>query len=273
VHQFPNGSWVQGIETRTNGHLVISLYDRPEVYTLDPVATPPSPQLTHKFASGSQILCMTRYAPNSFAILVRPPDREGDDDSAQLWTITGAGRRGAQLVGDVAEAASFVSLTPLTDKILLASNSNGAIHRIDVTNGSETALFTDPTMTNGIGGIKYDAPEMYFVTPVNGMFARFQLDPNTGDAIAPVEVIVTSGLVGVQDFVLATWVDHTAFMVNYEQNSIQKIDENAKVSTVVAGWRAPTCITTGSTTRDNRTLYIGTGGTLGLPGLIVAIKV
>jgi hypothetical protein len=260
VHQFPNGSWVQGIETRTNGQLVISLYDRPEVYTLDPFATAPSPQLTHKFASGSQILCMTRYAPNSFAILVRPPGREGDDDSAQLWTITGAGRRGAQLVGDVAEAASFVSLAPLTDKILLASNSNGAIHRIDVTNGNETALFTDPTMTNGIGGI-------------NGMFARFQLDPNTGDAIAPVEVIATSGLVGVQDFALATWVDHTAFMVNYEQNSIQKIDENARVSTVVAGWRAPTCITTGSTTRDKRTLYVGTGGTLGLPGLIVAIKV
>jgi sugar lactone lactonase YvrE len=173
----------------------------------------------------------------------------------------------------VAEAASFVSMSPLTDKILLASNSNGAIHRIDVTSGTETALFTDPTMTNGIGGIKYDAPEMYFVTPVNGMFARFQLDPATGDAIAPVEIIATSGLVGVQDFALATWVDHTAFMVNYEQNSIQKIDEMAKVSTVVAGWRAPTCITTGNTPKDKRTLYVGTGGTLGLPGVIVSIKV
>jgi hypothetical protein len=52
-----------------------------------------------------------------------------------------------------------------------------------------------------------------------------------------------------------------------------KVDENAKVSTVVTGWRAPTGITVGKSAADNGTVYIGTGGTLGLKGMVVALEV
>jgi hypothetical protein len=262
------------MDSRPNGQLVLALYDRPEIHLLDPFAVKPEPSLAHRFVAGSKILCMTEYIPDQFALLVQGP-RDNEDESAQLWTFSPATKntkQSVQFVGDVAEAASFVALTPLSRTMLLASNSNGAIHRINVSNANETSLFTDPTMSNGIAAIRYNEPELYFVAPVDGIFARFQLNPETGDAVAPVEIIADR-MVGVSDFVLASWVDHQAFLVNYEQNSILKVDENAKASTVINGWRAPTTATFGGTYKDKRTLYVGTGGTLGLMGMVMAINV
>lgn len=226
----------------------------------------------HQFSANSRILCMTTYAPDQFAILIQGPNHE-EEENAQLWTLNLTRKTDAVLVGEVAEAGNFVGMTPLSRNVLLASNSNGAIHRIELDTGNETALFTDPTMANGIGGINYAEPFLYFVAPVDGTFARFQLDPISGDAIAPVEVIAKSGLVGVADFSLATWIDHVAYLVNYEQNSILKVDENAKITTVTNGWRAPTSITIGRTEKDRMTLYVGTAGTLGLRGMVVGITV
>jgi hypothetical protein len=218
---------------------------------------------------------MTEFTPDQYAILVQSPTHEPEDDSAQLWTFTPGSsdvRSRMRFIGDVAEAASFVSLTPLSRTYLLASNSVGAIHRIDVTNGLEMALFTDPSMSNGIAAIRYSDPELYFLAPVDGVFARFQLNPDTGDAIAPVEIIADH-IVGVADFILATWVEHEAFLVNYEQNNVLKVDENAQVSSLVTGWRAPTSITSGGTAKDKRTLYVGTAGVLGSSGMVMAINV
>lgn len=217
---------------------------------------------------------MTSYDDDKYAFIVVGPDVT--DDTAHLWTWDGEAGDKAKEVGEVLEGGNFVSLTPLNKKVILASNSNGAIHRVEVVNGTESALFTDPTMANGIGGISYAEPELYFVAPVDGIFARFQLNPETGDAVAPVDIIADQGLIGVADFTLVPWADHVAYLVNYEQNSIMKVDEEAKVTTVVTGWRAPTGITVGKsagTAKDHGTIYIGTGGTLGLHGMVVGLDV
>jgi hypothetical protein len=153
---------------------------------------------------------MTTYDEDRLAIIVIGPDVT--DDSATLWTWDGDLGSRVKSVGEVLEGGNFASLTPLNKQVLLAANANGAIHRVELLNGTESALFTDPTMANGLGGISYTEPELYFVAPVDGIFARFQLNPNTGDAVQPVEIIANRGLIGVADFTLVPWVSNMKFL-------------------------------------------------------------
>jgi hypothetical protein len=274
VHTYENGTSIVALEIRPTGQLIVALSDRPELHILDPSVPNPQPEIVHQFVSGSRILCMTTYDEDNYAIIVQSPNREPEDEAAQLytWALSGSNKHDVQFVGDVQEANNFVSLTQLNKETLLASNSNGAIHRIHVENGTEIALFTDPTMANGIAGIAYVEPELYYIAPVDGIFARFQVDTETGDAVNPVEIIVNSGIVGVADFALVPWVEHEAYLVNYEQNSLLKVSEDAKVSTVVRGWQAPTSVVV-SRNKDKKMVYIGTGGTLGLAGKIVQLDI
>jgi hypothetical protein len=277
LYSFPNGTAINGITVLGDGTLILSLPDRSELYALDPAQRNPRPVLAHRFPERSRILCVTELSRNRLAALVVPPEATEENPSPALWTV----RLGvlqqqgvtATRVGDVLEGENFVSLLPLNRTTLLAANANGAVHRVNALTGAEVALFTDPSMVPSLGGIRYQAPYLYFVNTVQGLFSRIQVAPDTGDAVAPVEIIAQGpGLVGVADVALAPWEEHVAALVNYEQNSVMKVDANAKVTTVQTGWRAPTAAQFGRGDDDWNMLYVVTSGSPGIPGNVMAMK-
>ena len=122
-------------------------------------------------------------------------------------------------MNDIVEAVEYFTHVPLP----AGANLGGITF-----SGALRGLFTDPTMETSIGGIRYKEPHVYFVNRDQGLFARIQVSA-VGEAVAPVETIAT-GVVGVADLALAPWAEHVAYLVNYEQGQIQKVDENAKVT-------------------------------------------
>jgi hypothetical protein len=273
LYSFPNGTAINGLATLSDGTLMISLPERAEIYALDPLAQVPHPVLAHRFPPKSKILCMTEISRNRLGVLVTPPSANDENPTPVLWNLRVGAFEGVSVnrIGEVMEGENFVSLLALSKTTLLASNSNGAVHRITTASGNETALFTDPSMIPSIGGIRYKEPYLYFVNTVQGLFARIQINPENGDAVAPVETIAT-GMAGLQDVALAPFADHVAALINYEQNSVLKVDANAKVSTVAKGWKAPTAAQFGRTEDDSSTLYVVTSGSVGVPGNVMMIK-
>jgi hypothetical protein len=269
IHSFSNGTGIQALAVRPNGQLLIAISDPPEIHLLDPTTPNSKPQLVHRFSAGSRIVTLAEYAPDRFAVLASSPNRS-TESSASLWTVRLDQLSGASVarVAEIWEGTAFVSLAKFSGSDMFAAHSQGSVYLLNVATGALRGLFTDPTMETSIGGIRYKEPHVYFVNRDQGLFARIQVSA-VGEAVAPVETIAT-GVVGVADLALAPWAEHVAYLVNYEQGQIQKVDENAKVTEAASGWPAPVVVQFGRGD-DDRSLYVGTAGTLGMPGRVLAI--
>jgi hypothetical protein len=270
LHAFSNGTGIQALAVRPNGQIIVAISEPAEIHLLDPLTPNAKPQLVHRFSAGSRVVTLAEYAPDRFAVLAAAPNRS-TETSASLWTLRLDQLTGAKVarVAEIWEGTAFVSLAKFSGSGMFAAHAQGSVYLLNVDTGALRGLFTDPTMESSIGGIRYHEPHVYYVNRDQGLFARIQVN-SAGEAIAPVETIAT-GVVGVADLALAPWAEHVAYLVNYEQGQISKVDENAKVTEAASGWPAPVVLQFGRGDTDAHTLYVGTAGTLGMPGRVLAI--
>jgi hypothetical protein len=264
-HEFQNGTWIESIAIRANGQIIVSLFDRPELYLMDPATPDAKPELVHRFANATRLTGITEYAPDKFAVLVG--SRKNEKDSVSVWTVDLSSINGLKVkvgAGEVPGVDLLNGLTALNRETLLASDSfGGSVYRIDLKTGAAASVLNDPTMIPGVNGVHYAAPYLYYTNMIQGLFARILIDAKSGEASGPAEVIATK-IVGVNGFALAGWTDHEAYLLNYEENTILKVDAEANVVTFATGVIGPTAAFFGRTELDGRILYVVTsGGTSG----------
>jgi hypothetical protein len=271
MYEFTNGTWLNHLAVRPNGQLVTTLADRPEIYVFDPLAPLDPPLMAHRFTPNTRITAMTEYMPDQFAVMGVMTANDSRSVT-YIWNVRLDSVSGPKLayLCEVPDGDAFVSLAALSSTTLLAASTSGAVHRIDIATGANHALFTDPVMIPSINSVRYRAPYVYFTNTGLGVFARIPVDRVTGEPLGPVETIVSQAL-GIADVALAPWTDQEGYLVNYEQNTVLKVNSEAKVETVMIGLMAPTAAQFGRTEQDERTLYVVTGAPFGA-GRIVSIK-
>ncbi|KAJ1715057.1 norsolorinic acid reductase [Aspergillus flavus] len=71
VYQFPHGTWVENIAVRSNGNLLVTLVNVPEVWEVFPSAQAGASgaRLVHHFTNEGMSTSITEHSPDMFALI------------------------------------------------------------------------------------------------------------------------------------------------------------------------------------------------------------
>jgi hypothetical protein len=289
VHEFYKGSWIENIAVRSNGHLLFTFLDKPEVWELDPLTKDAKPSLAYRFPSSNGCLGITEIKPDKFAVIVGQNNSVmGIGGSYYVWTLDLQGNNvnAEQVTRQKVPASSLLNgLTTLSSDAVLASDSAvGGIYRIDLKTGESVVVLNDTTMDGfgvaGVNGIRLRGQMLYYSNTVQGLLARIPISLSTGKATGPAEVLV-SNHVGTDDFALDA-KGEAAYVVNNFGDYLYRVDFASKRSTNLTTdplVKGATSAQFGRAKGDETTLYVTTnGGTESstlktASGKIVAVKV
>ena len=223
VYQFPNETWVENLAVRANGKVLVTLISSPEVWEVDPFATPATAELVYRFPDANSCAGIAEYAPDVFAVNVGNFSLKTftyEVGSYSVWSIDMRSHwRGgwdgsrhpekprAHKIADLPSAEFLNGMTALStspDVVLLADSAAGLIYRLDTVSGAYSVAIDDPALkpntsvpfllgVNGIHTRPGDDGHIYFTNTFHRpVFSRIPIDPTNGAQTGPDQVIVES---------------------------------------------------------------------------------
>ena len=269
---FATGAWLENIAIRSNGDLLITRLDVPELWTISPNYAA-KPRRLVRLSNATALLGITEVERDVFVFTggnVSLSSGQAKAGSWGIWTVD-LHRRDAVLrkAVSVPGVQLLNGLTHLGDRFVLGADSSaGAIVGISLKSGSSRVLVSgkrfsapDPTVLPiGVNGVKVNLVDraMYFTNTGAGTLGRAFMNSSV-----EIETIVT-GLPGPDDFVLAPWNStRLAFVALSGVSGIARVDLRDKSWKVIA--KGPelqrvTALAFGRTRGDERTLYAVTAG-------------
>ncbi|KAK6525433.1 hypothetical protein TWF694_005571 [Orbilia ellipsospora] len=219
VYQFPTQTWIESIAVRSNGDLLITLVDRPEVYLVSPTGSY-EPILLHRFTGVTALLGITEVAHDEFAIVAGNwsiPTFSSTPGTYSIWTATFPSVKSRtpvlRHVVHIAPANFLNGVATLDAErgvVLVGDAGAGEVYRVDIRSGAfKVVLGDDATMGtypvgsthSGINGLKVLGEYVYYTNTARGLFARVKINVHTGTAVGPYETLATPG--GMDDFAFA----------------------------------------------------------------------
>ncbi|KAH6614994.1 hypothetical protein C7974DRAFT_436941 [Boeremia exigua] len=300
VYQWENGTWAENIAVRSNGDLLVTLMDRPELYSIKPdtSAAKLAANLDEQ-TNAIGLLGITEMAHDVFVIVAgnfSVARRESDPASFSVWEIDFNRGGKCEKVKEVERfpQASFlngmVTLNRQKQTVLISDSVLGLVWRLNTRTGEYAVVLEDATMTApegsspviGINGIRIFGDYLYYVNAQRQLYCRVKIDLSTGMALGPYEVITTE--ISGDDFAMAA--DGTAYVTTNAENGLERVTADGQKtlvagglnSTVVAG---ATSAAFGRTRKDKDVVYVVTSGAQGFPvggtfsegGKVVAVPV
>ncbi|KAL2678955.1 hypothetical protein Neosp_009709 [[Neocosmospora] mangrovei] len=278
-----NNTWFENLATRSNGDILATRLDSPDIWLIDPstrrgrsVATVPGVLST---------IGITEHRPGVFVfgagnLTVNPLGIE--PGSMKLFQLDFRQKRPSiQLIMTMPEASLINGITPFSQTEVLVSDINlGVVYKVNVATGASDIVLSGPDFA-GINGIRVQNSFLYYASTSNETFFRVPIDENA-TATGATEVIAAG--VPMDDFALMP--DGTAYIATMGLNQVVRVDPDGRISTVsgavgsldVAGG---TSARFGSSRNDRLVLYVTTNGgtptpvngTVTEPAKIVAVKV
>jgi hypothetical protein len=290
---FPNGTWVENIAVRSNGNLLVTLINLPEVWEVNPLSG--AAELVYSFPNANVSLGIAEVEHDIFAVNVGNFSGPGIGvpGSWSVWTLDynhhapRSNKPTGKKVTAIPSAVFLNGLAALPTKpgvILTGDSFLGEIFAVDTLNGHYSVAIDVPELARnttsqiqlGVNGIRIHDGYLYFTNSDNApLFAKIPLSIN-GSAAGPVETIAKSPQypinVGFQadDFALDTTAKH-AFIATNPSNIIVKITIATGEQQVIAGKEfsasvaGATGVAFGRNRYDTQTLYIVTDGGLADP--------
>jgi hypothetical protein len=266
VHQFGNGTWVENIAVRSNGNLVVVLYDRPEVWEVNPLIPDAEPKRLVHFENATRTSGITEADADNFVVMVFMKS-----GGFTIWNLdlTSSQTIAKEVITTVPDAGMLNGLTSLSSTVVLAADTRkGVVHRFDLAMGESTIALNDSTMKGlpllgvGINGVRYRAGFLYYTNTFKGILARIPIDTATAKATGLAEVLV-SGLFGLDDFAFGR-SDDEFFVMHWIRSRILRVTAGGAKPVVVAsgsdGVAWPTSAQFGRTDADRDTVYVTSSG-------------
>nr|ADO29928.1 hypothetical protein PP106 [Penicillium paxilli] len=280
LYQFPeNGSWVDNIVLRSNGNLLLTRLDVPEVWSVN--TTSGNATLAHSFVNATSCFGITEveddvfavvvgnfstktYAPTPGSFSVQKLDFNVESNDTERTSQTAA----VSHIAALPEAQALNGMTSFTKEsnlVLIADSPKGAIWKVNTKTGDYEVALNDTTMMPaegvplplGINGLKLVDEYIYYSSTTRMQFCRVKVDKNA-NAVGSFEIIASGFLPDNMDVT----PDGTAYIATDPQNSVVRITPYGQIS-LVAGGQLSTQIpgpTSVRLTDDRKTLYVGTSG-------------
>lgn len=294
VYQFANGTTIENIAIRSNGNLLVTLTDRPELYEVNPFV-PKTAKLVHHFPGYLGLVGITEVSPDVFTLNAGnfSATTGPTEGSWAVWQVAfHKDQPKVSKVVDIPEALSLNGMTTLASSpntILAADSTAGVVYSVNTRTGSYKAVLDDETfkpaadaeLPIGINGIRYLDHYVYYTNSFKAFFGRVRVN-KSGYAAGSYETVAT-GIVG-DDFAVTPQV---AYIAGNPTNVVTKLDLATGESKVIAGnlnsslVAGDTSVALGRTWKDKHVLYVVTvggslspvNGTFSEGGKIVALDI
>ncbi|KAK0760491.1 hypothetical protein N5P37_006685 [Trichoderma harzianum] len=290
---FPNNTWVENIAVRSNGNLLVTLINLPEVWEVEPLSG--SAKLVYSFPNANVSLGIAEVGHDVFAVNVGnfSGTGVGVPGSWSIWTLdynTGnpsSKKPAGKEITAIPPAVFLNGLAALTTKpgvVLTGDSFLGQVFAVDVFSGRYSVAVDVPEFKRnttaalqlGINGMKIHDGSLYFTNSLQSpLLAKIPLSVN-GNAAGPVKTIAKSAQypidIGFQadDFALDATAEH-AWVATNPSNFIVRITTATGKQQIVAGGKSDqtvagaTSAAFGRNWYDKQILYIVTDGGLADP--------
>ncbi|KAF2712567.1 hypothetical protein K504DRAFT_401578 [Pleomassaria siparia CBS 279.74] len=272
VFKFSSPTSAEGIAQRSNGQLLVSFFDKAELWTVDP-ATKKASKLV-SFTGATCSAGIVEIAPDVFAVVAGQFSFSGGNKAGSwaIWKVDfTSGTAVASILKAVPESGFFNGLTAFDNStILIGDASKGAVWRMDTKTGAYSIAIQDALMNPasnagipmGLDGLRYANGTVWFTNVSKNALHKVSVDA-TGKATGSISTIWTN------TFSDDLWVgpDGSAYVATGSAGKVQKVGVDGKVSTV-ASISGSTAVVLGRTEADKNTLYIVTG-----QGVVASVKV
>ena len=308
VRQFPNETWLENIAVRSNGQLLVTRIDQPELYQVDPFP-PHGAILVHNFteAHALGLLGIAEIEQDVFAVIAGSWSDKTFNYTAGSYSVWRVDLRSyysaSPKISKITDIPSALFLNGMTllpgtpQTVLISDSAAGVVYRLNTMTSAYDIVLEDDTMKPaadafavlGINGVRYHDGYLYYTNSLKELFCRVAVNPSTGQALGRYEVLAT-GIIG-DDFAIAVSGDGTitAYITGDPSNVLTRVeikpdDVEVKVvagnknSTVIAG---DTAAAFGRTNKDKGILYVVTNGGIAAPvngtfiegGKVLAVQV
>jgi hypothetical protein len=275
-----NGSWIHNLAVRSDGNLLLTRLDTPEVWLVN--TTSGNATLAYSFPNVTSCFGISEIEDDVFAVVVgnfstKTYQPTAGSFSLQKLDFTNTPARaeerqsGNPLASEItalpeAQAPNgMATFSRESNLVLIADSPKGAIWRVNTKTGDYSVALNDTTMLPakgqslplGVNSLTVLGHYVYYTSTTRMEYCRVKVDTNA-NAVRDFEVIASGFL---PDNVEVT-EDGTAYIPTDPQNSVVRITPLGQISLVAGGqisteMPGPTSV---RLSKDRRSLYVGTSG-------------
>lgn len=248
---------LENIAARSNGQLLVTNMNSPNLYAVDPVAKTSSTAVAVSGAAG--LSGIGEIAPDVFVVIGGSPQ-----GTAVHQVDFTSGTSKATLIKKIPDAKNMNGLAVFNnDTVLLADAAKGNVIKLTVSSGDSSVAISDPTMAPsgpipfGIDGMKYAGGTVWYTNIFKNSFHKIAVDTTskpTGAAST-----LWSNLMG--DDLCFGNNGKLYITTNSGANQVVEYDPAGSSSqpAVVAKLSAPTACAAGRTEKDKDVVYVTNG--------------
>jgi hypothetical protein len=289
LYEYPVGTWIENLAVRSNGDLLLTRLDKPQLDILNPFESKPQPTVLFTFPDVTGVTGIAEIAPDVFALaagnfsFTQQPG--GTLGSWSVWKVDFSSSSDdnptINRILDVDQALTIDGLTNLPgslklENVLVGDLEQGVIRSVDTSNGEVRLVINNPLTAaeadplfglSAVNGLRVVDGVLYFTNTAQNIFAKMAIKEDGTPAGEP-EVIVTVDKATTKfyfdDFDIQ---GNDVFLVTGSANTIVRTTLDGGPLEVVAGSKnttaiaEPTSCRFGRTAKDRNVLYVTTSGT------------
>jgi hypothetical protein len=261
------GSSIENIAVRPNGQLLVTRFDAPEVWSVDPVTKVATKIFTLPGVTCAAGITEIESEPDTFAIVGGNYSAAGGN-TAGSWGIFKLEMSNNQPiylgVKYVPESVMFNGLTTFARGIVLIADGKGLVYRMEMTTGeygiaAQHVSMEPPTWAPiplGIDGLRYFNGSIYFTNIFGKTFSKMAVD-KTGKGVGGVTTLWNS--TQADDFAIGA--DGSAYVATNSNLGVVKFTPDGKMSNVSSIAGSTSCAF-GRNEKDKNILYITAGSSI-----------
>jgi hypothetical protein len=154
IYKFSSPTSAEGIAVRSNGQILVSFFDKGEMWSVDPATKKGTKVAT--FTDATCSAGIVEIAPDVFAVVAGQYGFSGGNKAGSwgIWKVDfTSGTAATSLIKKVPESGFFNGLTNFNNgTILIGDASKGAVWTMNVNTGAYSQVIQDATMVPGGGG-------------------------------------------------------------------------------------------------------------------------
>lgn len=276
VYRFDDKTMLENIYVRSNGQLVLTAINEPNVYLLDPSKRNSKPQLIHHFEHATSMTGVVETTSDVFVVVAgnwSVSTFQGIPGSFEVWSIDfNTSPPTVKSITKIPTAAGLNGITKCHDsktEVLIADSDVGATWRLNTVTGENEMAFKDPLFTNctsrsplGLNGITMYEERLHFANSALRIYGRAPIHQN-GTASGEIEIIGRAqSAATVFDDLVMDW-EGNAWIATHP-NAVTEITSQGKQRNFTGGeveMYNPTSLAWGRGSLEvSKTLYVTTNG-------------
>lgn len=287
IYQFKDPVTLENLAVRSNGHLVLTASDQPNVYYMNPNARNAPPKSLPPIPGVTSLTGIVETAPDVFAVVAGnwSASFQGTPGSFSIWSVDfNPSQPTMKKIASIPEADALNGITALKgspDIVLIADSALGAVRWLNVTSGEHSVTIQSDLFTNtnqvpiGINGIRTYDGHLYYLNSAQMTYGRVPLSVD-GRVAGVVQILATTHLPAIFDDFDMDW-EGTAWVATHG-NMLSQITVEGKQRNITGSGNTemvePTSVQFGRGSKQlEKTIYMTAAGNKTVGGQVLAINV